>query len=306
MARRSSSGSSPMALRDLVGHREVPDFVLQVVVRRRPCAAASRASRWRRELEERTASTARPCAWASRNERSEPRAGSKRSGWFHSRRKTSWVTSSASVGLLQDPLGQAEHGPPVPPVAPRPVPPRCSGRWRSPAGRRSLRRSAACRTCSEPPSQLDVPNFAHPGVACAPNSRRYANHHRLLQDPGGPPGPRGHRLRRLQGPAAAARRAALAALHARRRAPHRVLPARPPADPGPPGPRHHLLPLLLGVRGDVARRGHRPGARGPRRGGGCAAHRRAAPRSPAPPGGHARSAPSPRPPSRAGPSSPCT
>ena len=116
MARRSSSGSSSMACRDLVRDGQVPDLVLDVVAAPRPCRRASRASRSRRELEERTASTARPWAWASRNERSEPRSGSKRSGWFHRRRKTSWVTSSASAALLSTRLGQAEDGAAVAPV----------------------------------------------------------------------------------------------------------------------------------------------------------------------------------------------
>ena len=65
-------------------------------------------------------------------------------------------------------------------------------------------------------------------------------------------------------------------LHARRGAPHRLLPARPPADTGAPGSGDHLLPLLLGLRRDVARRGHRPRARGTRRGSRPAAHRRTA------------------------------
>ena len=63
--------------------------------------AIKAASRMRRELCDRTTSTALPCDWARRKERREPRAGSKRSGWFHRRRKTSWVTSSASEELLR-------------------------------------------------------------------------------------------------------------------------------------------------------------------------------------------------------------
>ena len=73
---------------------------------------ASLASRARRELVERTASTARPCAWARRKERKEPRAGSKRSGWFHRRRKTSWVTSSASAGFCRTRLARPNTAPP--------------------------------------------------------------------------------------------------------------------------------------------------------------------------------------------------
>src|SRR5437016_4404984 len=42
-------------------------------------------------------STDRPWVWASRNDRSEPRSGSNFSGRCQRRRKTSCVTSSASV-----------------------------------------------------------------------------------------------------------------------------------------------------------------------------------------------------------------
>ena len=74
---------------------------------------ASLASRARRALSERMASTARAWDWASRNERKVPRPGSKRSGWFHRRKNTSWVTSSASDGAVEDAPGQAVDGPAV-------------------------------------------------------------------------------------------------------------------------------------------------------------------------------------------------
>ena len=73
---------------------------------------ASRDSRARRELSERIASTLRACDWASRNERNEPRDASKRSGWFHNRRKTSWTTSSASVVLLRTRQARPKTAPP--------------------------------------------------------------------------------------------------------------------------------------------------------------------------------------------------
>ena len=44
---------------------------------------------------DRIRSTARLCVCLKRNERRAPRAGSNRSGWFHSRRKTSCTISSA-------------------------------------------------------------------------------------------------------------------------------------------------------------------------------------------------------------------
>jgi len=44
-----------------------------------------------------------------------PREASKRSGWFHSRKKTSWTTSSASAGSPHT-RREAEHRTPVPAV----------------------------------------------------------------------------------------------------------------------------------------------------------------------------------------------
>ena len=61
-------------------------------------------------------------------------------------------------------------------------------------------------------------------------------------------------------------------VHARRRAPHHLLPAGPPRHAGPRRPRHHDVPVVLGLRGAVARRGARArswpptGARPVRRG----------------------------------------
>ena len=46
-------------------------------------------------------------------------------------------------------------------------------------------------------------------------------------------------------------------VHARRRAPHHLLPARPPRHAGPRRPRRHDVPVVLGLRGAVARRGAR-------------------------------------------------
>ena len=69
---------------------------------------ASRSSRRRREVSERSRSTDRPCVWASRKARSEPRSGSNFSGWFQRRRKTSWTTSSAMPGIDQQPPGERE------------------------------------------------------------------------------------------------------------------------------------------------------------------------------------------------------
>ena len=42
-----------------------------------------------------------------------PRPGSKRSGWFHRRKNTSWVTSSASDGVVEHASGQSVDGPTV-------------------------------------------------------------------------------------------------------------------------------------------------------------------------------------------------
>ena len=94
MAARSSSGRSATAWRR---GRPPPGPRPRVRGRsRRSRSARRRAPRGGPGDRDRTRSTARLWDWAKRKDRRAPRAGSKRSGWFHSRRKTSWATSSAS------------------------------------------------------------------------------------------------------------------------------------------------------------------------------------------------------------------
>ena len=66
-------------------------------------------------------------------------------------------------------------------------------------------------------------------------------------------------------------------VHARRRAPHHLLPARPPRHAGPRRSRHHDVPVVLGLRGAVARRGLGRGPGRPRPPGRCDARRQPAP-----------------------------
>src|ERR1700722_9850829 len=74
---------------------------------------AALASRARRALSERMASTARAWDWASRNARNVPRPGSKRSGWFH-RRKEHLLGHVLGLRLVvEDASGQAVDGPAV-------------------------------------------------------------------------------------------------------------------------------------------------------------------------------------------------